>query len=278
MRLIALDTESTGVNPRSDRLVELAALAFDPHTGTVGDTFHRYLNPERSVPPEAVEVHGLTEEFLADKPRFAQVADELFDFIGTDAAVVIHNARFDVGFLDAELARIKARAFSQRIEHIEDTLAMSRRAVRARTHTLDALCDRFGVDRSARQLHGALMDCELLAAVYPKLAAAVRSQQDRVGALLPFGFGRDLPETLEEQVEQSLALADLAALLEAERKRVNEAVRASVGDAPAHGEGWRVRFESRETTNWKAVRKDLLQGVDLSPYVKSSSAMYVERD
>jgi DNA polymerase-3 subunit epsilon len=276
MRVIALDTESTGLSFQHDRLVELAALEFDPLTGEVGRTFHRYVNPQRPVPAAAVEVHGLTDAFLADKPPFAEVADELLGFV-SGAAAVIHNARFDVGFLEAELKRIKAASFSESVVRVEDTLAMSRRSVKAKKHTLDALCDRFGVDRSARQLHGALLDCELLAAVYPKLAAAVTAQQERVGALLPFGLNQPLPTTLEDQVEQSLALADLISTLEAERRRVNEAVRASVHEAPAEGEGWRVRFESRETVNWKDVRKTLLEGKDLSPFTRTNTAMYVER-
>jgi hypothetical protein len=105
----------------------------------------------------------------------------------------------------------------------------------------------------------------------------VTAQQERVGALLPFGLNQPLPTTLEDQVEQSLALADLISTLEAERRRVNEAVRASVHEAPAEGEGWRVRFESRETVNWKDVRKTLLEGKDLSPFTRTNTAMYVER-
>lgn len=276
MRVIALDTETTGLSFQHDRLVELAALEFNPLTGEIGQTLHRYVNPQRTVPQAATDVHGLTDAFLADKPVFADVADELLGFM-SGATAVIHNARFDVGFLDAELKRIKAAPFSESVERIEDTLSMSRRCIRAKTHTLDVLCDRFGVDRSARQLHGALLDCELLAAVYPKLAAAVAEQQLRVGALLPHGLEQPLPATLAEQVEQSLALADLIGLLEAERRRVNEAVRAAVRETATEGEGWRVRFESRETVNWKDVRKTLLAGEDLSPFTRASSAMYVER-
>jgi DNA polymerase-3 subunit epsilon len=275
-RLVALDTESTGLSTKSDRLVEVAALEFDAETGKPLRTLHRYVNPQRPVPAEATQVHGLTDEFLADKPTFPAVAEELMEFV-RGATAVIHNARFDVGLLDAELKRIKAGEFSKSVVEVQDTLALSRRTLKAKKHTLDALCDRFGVDRSSRTLHGALLDCELLAAVYPKLAAAWQEKSDRLSAMLPFALG-SIPASLEEQVEQSLALADLASALEAERKRVNEAIRTLVANQDQQGDGWRVRFTSRETVNWKTVREQYLQGVDLKPYTSSSPSMYVERD
>lgn len=276
MRLVALDTESTGLNAKSDRLVEVAALEFDAETGQPIRSLHRYINPQRPVPAESTEIHGLTEAFLADKPTFPAVAEELIEFV-RGATAVIHNARFDVGMLDAELKRIKAAEFSKCVDAVQDTLAISRQTLKARSHTLDALCDRFGVDRSARVLHGALLDCELLAAVYPQLIAAWQTKMDQLGAMLPFALD-ELPETLEEQIEQSLALADLTSLLESKRKAMNEVIRAQVDGRDRQGEGWRVRFTSRETVNWKAVRAEHLVDVDLTRYTTPSTAMYVERD
>lgn len=276
MRLIALDTESTGLSAKSDRLVELAALEFDAETGAPIRALHHYINPQRPVPAESTEIHGLTEAFLADKPTFPAVAEELLEFV-SGATAVIHNARFDVGMLDAELKRIKAAEFSKCVDAVQDTLAISRQTLKARSHTLDALCDRFGIDRSARVLHGALLDCELLAAVYPQLITAWQAKMDQLGAMLPFALD-ELPESLEDQIQQSLALADLASLLENKRKAMNEVIRAQVGGQDQHGEGWRVRFTERETVNWKAVRAKHLVGVDLTSYTTPSTSMYVERD
>ncbi len=132
-----------------------------------GRTFHQYLNPERPVPREAQAVHGLSDEFLADKPLFASVVDDWLKFIGTDATLVAHNAMFDLGFLNAELRKCRRPPiFSERVT---DTLAIARVKFPGAKHTLDALCTRFGIDLSAREKHGALLDAQLLADVYVEL-------------------------------------------------------------------------------------------------------------
>lgn len=166
MREIVLDTETTGLDPDTgDRLVEIGAVELVNHMPT-GRTFHAYINPLREVPQEAVDVHGLTTEFLADKPVFAAVAAEFAAFIG-DARLVIHNAAFDMRFLNAELgwAGHPTVAWARAI----DTLELARRRFPGAQNTLDALCRRFGVDNSARAKHGALLDSELLAEVYLEL-------------------------------------------------------------------------------------------------------------
>ena len=167
MREIVLDTETTGFDAEgADRIVEIGALELVNHLPT-GNTFHVYINPERAMPKEAFDVHGLGDEFLADKPKFAEVAQGFIDFIGPEARLVIHNAAFDMKFLNAELRRAGhavlpwARAL--------DTLALARERFPGSPATLDALCRRFGVDNSGRELHGALLDSELLAEVYLEL-------------------------------------------------------------------------------------------------------------
>lgn len=166
MREIVLDTETTGLDPRSgDRIVEIGGVELVNHLPT-GRTFHRYLDPERDVPPDAVAVHGLTREFLAGKPRFATVAADLVAFLG-DARLVIHNAGFDMGFLNAELAAVGLTAVPP--ARALDTLDLARRRFPGASNTLDALCRRFGVDNSGRGNHGALLDAELLAEVYLEL-------------------------------------------------------------------------------------------------------------
>ncbi|WBU52913.1 DNA polymerase III subunit epsilon [Paracoccus sp. SCSIO 75233] len=167
MREIVMDTETTGFDPdQGDRLVEIGAVELLNHLPT-GNTFHKYINPERDVPDDAVAVHGLTSEFLQDKPLFSQVADEFIDFIGSDAKLVIHNASFDMKFLNAELKMIgrKTLPWSRAL----DTLALAREKFPGAQNSLDALCRRFGIDNSARTLHGALLDSEILAEVYLEL-------------------------------------------------------------------------------------------------------------
>lgn len=166
MREIVLDTETTGLDPDTgDRLVEIGAVELVNHMPT-GRTFHAYINPQRDVPQEAVDVHGLTAQFLADKPVFAAVAAEFAAFVG-EARLVIHNAAFDMKFLNAELgwAGQPTVPWARAV----DTLELARRRFPGAQNTLDALCRRFGVDNSAREKHGALLDSELLAEVYLEL-------------------------------------------------------------------------------------------------------------
>jgi len=166
MREIVFDTETTGLDPnQGHRLVEIGCIELLNRIPT-GATFHFYLNPERDVPAEAFAVHGLSAEFLRDKPRFSEIADAFLDFIG-DAPLVAHNATFDHGFLCAELKRIE-RALIAR-ERLVDTLMLARRKHSAGPYSLDALCARYGIDNSRRTKHGALLDAEILAEVYLEL-------------------------------------------------------------------------------------------------------------
>ncbi len=167
MREIVLDTETTGFDAEDgDRIVEIGALELINHLPT-GRTFHVYINPERSMPQGAFEVHGLGDDFLRDKPKFAEVAQGFVDFIGDDARLVIHNASFDMKFLNAELRRAGHKMLP--LARALDTLAIAREKFPGAPASLDALCRRFGVDNSNRELHGALLDSELLAEVYLEL-------------------------------------------------------------------------------------------------------------
>jgi DNA polymerase-3 subunit epsilon len=165
MREIVIDTETTGLDPDDGhRIVEIACIELMHHIPS-GRKFHRYLNPERDMPAEAYAVHGLSAEFLADHSRFAEIADELLAFIGDDR-VVIHNAEFDLAFLTAELARLGRPKLAC---PFIDTLAMARQRFPGAPASLDALCRRFAIDLSAREKHGADIDCGLLASVYLEL-------------------------------------------------------------------------------------------------------------
>lgn len=166
MREIVLDTETTGLDPLAGhRVVELGCLEL-VNTVATGRTFHTYFNPERIMPSEAQEIHGLTDEFLADKPLFVDRVDEFLAFIG-EAQLVIHNAQFDIGFLNAELERVGRTKLANAYV---DTVSMARRKFPGQRVSLDALCERFGVDNSNRTKHGALLDSELLAEVYLELS------------------------------------------------------------------------------------------------------------
>ena len=173
MREIVLDTETTGLDPlRGDRLVEIGCVEIFNRMPT-GHTFHRYLNPERDMPAEAYAVHGLSTEFLAGKPRFAEVVKEFLEFIA-DAPLVIHNASFDIGFINAELDRLKRAAIAR--DRLVDTLLLARRKHPGVSNRLDDLCSRYAIDNSRRTKHGALLDAELLAEVYIDLIGARQSQ------------------------------------------------------------------------------------------------------
>jgi DNA polymerase-3 subunit epsilon len=173
MREIVFDTETTGLDPfQGHRLVEIGCIELLNRIPT-GQTFHRYLNPEREVPQEAFAVHGLSTDFLKDKPLFADVADEFLAFVG-DASLVAHNASFDHGFINFELERVE-RALIAR-ERMVDTLFLARRKHSAGPYNLDALCARYGIDNSRRTKHGALLDAELLAEVYIELIGARQAQ------------------------------------------------------------------------------------------------------
>lgn len=168
MREIVLDTETTGFNPQAgDRLVEIGCIELVNHIPT-GRHFHVYVNPERSMPEDAFKVHGISDEFLKDKPLFAAVARDFCDFIGEDM-LVIHNAAFDLGFLNAELARLEAGYPHLAMERAIDTVKIARAKFPGAQASLDALCKRFNIDNSARTKHGALLDAELLAEVYLEL-------------------------------------------------------------------------------------------------------------
>jgi len=165
MRQIFLDTETTGLYPdQGDRIIEIGCVELVNRKLT-GNNLHFYLNPGRDSHEEALKVHGITTEFLRDKPKFDAVADELLAYLG-GAEIIIHNAAFDVGFLNKELSLMGREPFRQFVASVTDTLVMAKEMYPGKRNGLDALCDRLGVDNSGRTLHGALLDAELLADVY----------------------------------------------------------------------------------------------------------------
>ena len=215
MREIVLDTETTGFDPESgDRIVEIGAVELMGHVAT-GNTYHQYINPERAMPESAFAVHGLGDDFLRDKPVFRAIAHEFLDFVG-DAQLVIHNAGFDMKFLNAELEWAKLRKLPD--TQALDTLAIARKKFPGSPASLDALCRRFGIDNSAREKHGALLDSEILAEVYleliggrqPGLVLNTRSRDQGLGQDTESWRPRPRPTPLPSRLTEEEAAAHAA--------------------------------------------------------------------
>jgi DNA polymerase III subunit epsilon len=204
MRQIFLDTETTGLYAdQGHRIIEIAALEMVNRRPT-NNHFHVYLNPEREIDLAAQQVHGITLEFLQDKPLFSAVADDFIDFI-KDAELIIHNAPFDVGFLNAEFKRIGLNLLTSFCSEITDTLKMAKDARPGQRNNLDALCRHFGIDNSRRTLHGALLDAELLAEVY---MAMTRGQESLLMDLQPSDDASDVRVDLKKDVRITVLAAN----------------------------------------------------------------------
>lgn len=218
MRQIILDTETTGLNPKSgDRIIEIGCVEMVNRRLT-GNNFHYYINPERDSDPGALAVHGLTTEFLSDKPKFSDIVDTLCDFV-RDAEIIIHNAPFDLGFLDAEFERLGKSNFMAHVRQVTDTLVQAKELFPGKRNSLDALCERYQVSNAHRTLHGALLDAELLAEVY---LAMTRGQDSLTmdlqvggegyeanGAGIPIADILVVPPTADELAEHELLLNSL---------------------------------------------------------------------
>lgn len=218
MRQIVLDTETTGLNPRTgDRVIEIGCVEILNRKLT-GNNFHRYINPERDSDEAALAVHGLTTEFLRDKPKFHEIVEELREFV-RGAEVIIHNAPFDLGFLNHEFERLGLPPFVKHCSNVIDTLVNAKELHPGKRNSLDALCDRYGISNAHRKLHGALLDSELLADVYlamtrgqNMLSMDVEAEQAGGGELLeagPLGEILVLPAAADELAEHENVLAAL---------------------------------------------------------------------
>jgi DNA polymerase III subunit epsilon len=233
MRQIFLDTETTGLAAEGgDRLIEIGCLEMVNRRLT-GRNLHLYVNPERASSEDALKVHGITEAFLADKPLFAQVAEELIAYIA-GAEVIIHNAPFDVGFIDAELRRAQHAPLRSHAAKIVDTLPMAREMFPGKSNSLDALCRRLEVDLSQRTLHGALLDAGLLAEVYIRMT---RGQDSLVIDSSAGASGRGAAEALAPADFSGLAL--LSVEVSAAEREAHEAVLADLDKASGGKTVWR---------------------------------------
>ena len=218
MRQIVLDTETTGLNPRTgDRVIEIGCVELENRMLT-GNNYHCYINPERDSEEGALAVHGLTTDFLSDKPKFAEIAASLQQYID-GAEVIIHNAPFDLGFLNAEFKRLNLPIFSEQVGSVIDTLVQAKEMHPGKRNSLDALCDRYGVSNAHRKLHGALLDAELLADVYLSMTRGQNSlvMEDEISLASPGEVLEQvsmaaiilLPPTPDELLEHETNLAGL---------------------------------------------------------------------
>ena len=202
MRQIVLDTETTGLSPENgDRVIEIGCVELINRKLT-GNNLHHYINPERDSDPEALKVHGISNEFLLDKPKFVAIARELLDYL-SGAELIIHNAPFDMGFLNKELERLKLGKLDAQVAGVIDTLAMAKELFPGKRNSLDALCSRLEVDNSDRTLHGALLDAELLADVYINMTRGQNA----------LGIDLSSSEGAAGSASASLELADLRAFV-----------------------------------------------------------------
>lgn len=223
MREIVLDTETTGFDPQSgDRIVEIGAVELFNHVAT-GRTYHQYINPKRDMPEDAFKVHGLSIDFLRDKPVFADIGQAFLDFAG-DSKLVIHNASFDMKFLNAELGWINLPLLPW--EQAIDTLAIARKRFPGSPASLDALCRRFGIDNASRTLHGALLDSEILAEVYLELIGG--RQPDFGLSNAGSGGGQSETETWRASARPSL----LPSRITDAEKQAHDAFVETLGDDP----------------------------------------------
>lgn len=214
MRELILDTETTGLNPKDGhRVIEIGILEVR-NKALTGNKFHKYINPERDVPQESYNIHGISSEFLKDKPKFAEIADDLLDFI-EGGTLVIHNASFDVRFLNSELSRLKKPSID--LSEVIDTLKLARQAFPSSRASLDALCKRFKIDNSHRQFHGALLDSELLYEVYVEIVGGRQNM-----------FSLEKKENIESKIDKNKTVLDTSVIepteeeMAAHRKLISE--------------------------------------------------------
>ena len=228
MREIMLDTETTGLSPKEgDRIVEIGCVEIIDRFPT-GEVYHKYVNPQRSMPKPAFDVHGLSQEFLSDKPLFADLADEFLEFID-GAKLVIHNAPFDIGFLNFELEKAARPIIAW--TNVIDTLQMARQKYPGAANNLDALCRRFNIDNSSREKHGALLDSELLAEVYLELIGGHQGGFDLSNSARSAHEGGEQLESVKPRAKP------LPSLLTRKEQEAHEAFIKTLGDNPMWNKG-----------------------------------------
>ena len=275
-KFIALDSETTGLVPGQDRIIEIAAVVFDPATGQpTGESFHRDLDPEQEIPAEAVAIHGKTWDMLKGNPRFSDIALELVDFV-KDANVVIHNANFDLRHLQAEFEKLNRPSLQSVVAEVTDTLKLARKFCKVSANDLDSLCAAYGVASAPRALHSALDDCNRVAAVFPHIAKEAQQRIAQLDAILPVPFGAPMPGSLIETAQRALAIDELIGFLTKEKNRYTDEVKNLVGGLDYVDDYLEIKFSNTTKTDWAKITEEHLASVDLKPYQKKSPRMTIK--
>jgi DNA polymerase-3 subunit epsilon len=316
-RGVSLDTETTGMNPKVDRIVELGAIEFDVRNlQPTGRYLHLYINPQMPIPEEASKVHGIKDEDVANAPTFKECLEEIVNFI-RGAHVIAHNKPFDERMLNAEIkaaCKVKKgeiailekseQALAALARSTECTLALSRRYTIAKKHTLDAICERYGVSLEKRVNHGALLDAELLLNVYPFLKEEEQHRQAVLCQVLPFNpfaeqtqINKHSPEfnpqhhliqegfesycavddmSIDDAASRYLQLDELRKVIETLSKPYAERVRELSGGTDMVNDVFLVAFTDRQQVNWQQFREENAPEIDLGPYTTMSSAMSIK--
>jgi DNA polymerase III epsilon subunit len=272
-KTIVMDTETTGFSANADRLIEFGAAEFNPETGELGETLHFLVNPGIEVPPQITALTGITTAQLLDKPPFSAVAPQIADFLRGNT-VIAHSASFDTSFLAAEFKRAKiSEAFDKVAKKIICTRRLARYGRPNLVADMDSLLDAFGIDRSIRATHSALIDCFLLAQLYPHLAKLGAARDTVLSQLLPFTPGAELPADMDFLGKSYVMMSELTNRIEAEKKRVKELLTKMADGKDVENSDYCITFGKPGTsTDWKKVTEALLQGQDLKPYQKSTEA------
>lgn len=273
-KIAYFDTETTGIDPKKDRICSLAIILMEDGVPVFAKEY--FFNPERPVPPEATAVHGLTDEFLATQPKFAELIPQIREDWTQACEHVAHNAEFDVKMIKAELARAKADPFSY--VTVTDTLAIARELYPSAKVTLDRLCDIMSVDRSGRTFHGALLDCELLAQVHVRLVEQQAMRRSILADLLQVTDLNSITGMdLAKRAEFYSKLKAWGGMLETLQEAIRDSVLAEV-PASTEGDGYAVEYRDSTRTKWEQAAKDLIPDfdqADLTSYQSKSRSLYL---
>jgi DNA polymerase III epsilon subunit len=272
-KMIVMDGETTGFSADADRLIEFGAAEFNPETGELGETLHFLVNPGIAVPEKITALTGITTAQLLDKPPFSAVAPQIAEFLRGNT-LVAHNAPFDTSFLTAEFKRAKIKGS---FEKVPKKIICTRRLARYGRPNLkadmDSLLDAFGIDRSIRTTHSALIDCFLLAQLYPHLAKLQAARDAVLSNLLPFTPGADLPDDRDFLGKSYVMMSELVNRIKAEQERIREKLASILDGKGVETPDYEVSFGLPGiSTDWKKVTAAFLQDKDLKPYQKPTAA------
>lgn len=277
-KLISTDTETSGFGPKAHRIIELALLPFDPLTGNITqEPFYSLFNPEKEVSKEAEEVHGLNWGILKKEPLFKDKAEEIASFLEGNI-LVAHNAKFDVSFLNREFEKLKMPPVSSLCLKVIDTYHLANLYLEPRViKTLEGLCSHFKIDTSAKKLHSALSDTELLAQMYPFLMKEVNRKRQVIQSVTGVDLESNISSNVDELAEEYFKLQNLIKILEHRTNSLTDKVKEITSGLDVENDFFKVEYSATSKTNWDAVVADFLKDQDLSKYKTTGSRMTLKQ-